>query len=493
MIREHLPALQVVVPLVAAPLATLVRRPLAAWGVALLATWTAFAIAMGLAMQVLTHGTISYPLGGWAAPWGIEYRVDALNAFLLVFVSGIGAVVLSGAPASVAHEIDGDRHVGFLTAYLLCLTGLLGICITGDLFNVFVFLEISALSSYLLIALGPSRRALTASFRYLILGTIGATFILIGIGLMYMMTGTLNMADAAARLAPVVNTRTVHAAFAFFSVGVALKMALFPLHFWLPDAYTHAPSAVSAFLAGTATKVAIYVFLRFVFSVYGVEFAFERMPLAHLLLPLALATALVCSAVAVYQDNLKQLLAWSSLAQIGYIMLGISLVSVAGLTGGIVHLFNHAIIKTAMFLAVGGVVLRRGSLQLRDLDGLATAMPWSCAAWVVGGLGLIGVPVTAGFISKWYLVGAALDAGNWFAVVLILLSSLLALAYVWRVVEAIYFREPSAETRALREAPLSMLVPTWLLLGASLFFGIYAEGTAGFAERAARGLLSGAP
>ena len=192
---------------------------------------------------------------GWPAPWGIELRIDLLNALLLLIISAISTVVLYAADVSIRQEIPADRHTLFYILYLLCLAGNLGIAATGDAFNVFVFLEISSLSAYALIALGKDRRALWASYQYLIMGTIGATFILIGIGLMYQMTGTLNMEDLSKRLPEVEQTRTVFTAFAFVIVGICLKLAMFPLHLWLPNAYTYAPSVVTAFLAATATKV----------------------------------------------------------------------------------------------------------------------------------------------------------------------------------------------------------------------------------------------
>jgi multicomponent Na+:H+ antiporter subunit D len=486
---EQLPALQIVVPLVSAPICLLLRRRLPALVFALGAAWACFGIAATLLLRVLGAGPIRYALGGWAAPWGIEYRIDVLSAFVLLFVSGVGAVVLSYAPRSLAREIPRDRQHQFVAVYLLCLTGLLGICITGDLFNLFVFLEISALSSYILISLGKRRRALTASFQYLVMGTIGATFILIGIGLLYMMTGTLNMLDMALRLGEVDGTRTVLVAFAFFTVGVALKMALFPLHLWLPDAYTYAPSVVSAFLAGTATKVSVYILLRFVFTVYGDEFAFVTMELNRLLLPLAVVAIFIPSTVAIFQPDVKRLLAYSSLAQIGYIVLGISIASADGLAAGITHMFNHAVMKTALFLAVGCVAYSIGSTRLEDLSGLGRRMPVTAFLWTLGGLGLVGVPLTAGFISKWYLLRAALERGWWPVAVLMLLSSLLALAYVWRFVEVAYFREPPVGAGANCEAPAVLVGPTALMIAAMFYFGLSTSWSAGVARQAAEDLL----
>ncbi len=495
MIAAHLPALQIVVPLIAAPACLVLRRGTWAWALALVVSWAALACAALLLEQVLRGGPVSYALGGWAAPWGIEYRVDAVNGFVLLIVAAVGAAVLPYARTSVAHELPEAQHGPFYTALLLCLSGLLGVTITGDAFNLFVFLEISSLSSYVLIALGRDRRALTASFQYLVMGTIGATFIVIGIGLLYMVTGTLNMVDLAQRVPPLVGNRTVLAAFAFLTVGIALKLALFPLHLWLPNAYAYAPSAVTGFLAATATKVSVYILLRFFFTVFGKEFSFELLTLENILIPLAVVGLLVCSTVAIYQTNVKRMLAYSSIAQVGYMILGIGLASSTGLTAGIVHLFNHAITKGGLFLALGCVFLRLGPVRLEALHGLGKHMPLTMFSFVLGGLSLIGVPLTAGFISKWYLVQAALEQDNWFLAGVVLIGSLLAVIYVWRVVEAAYLKPAPAERAGrmaqAREAPLSMLIPTWALIGASIYFGIDTSLTVGVARRAADYLLAG--
>lgn len=492
MIAQHLPVLQVILPLLAAPLCLVLKRGSLCWILATAVTWCAFAVSLALLNSVLEQGTIVYEIGDWAAPWGIEYRVDLISAFILTIVSAIGSITAPYMAKSVSREIPDDRQYLFYLMYLLCLAGLLGIAVTGDAFNLFVFLEISSLSSYVLISFGKDRRALTASFRYLIMGTLGATFYIIGVGLMYMMTGTLNIIDLATLLPAVADTRTILAALAFLTVGLCLKLALFPLHMWLPNAYTYAPSAVSVFLASTATKVAVYALIRIYFTVFGQVEQIDASAIQLVWIVLAVAGMFVGSIVAIYQTNIKRMLAYSSVAQVGYMVLGLSFASVTGVAAGIVHIFNHALMKGALFMALGGIVYCIGSCRITDFSGLGKKMPFTMAAFVGGGLSIIGVPLTVGFVSKWYLIQAALDDGMWFIALLIVASSLLAVIYIWRVVEVAYFSPaPEGAGSEIKEAPLSMLVPMWVLVAASVYFGIDATATMDIALEAADFLLGG--
>ncbi|MBY5991207.1 monovalent cation/H+ antiporter subunit D family protein [Ferrimonas balearica] len=488
---NHLPILQVILPLMAAPSALFLARPRLISTFTLTVCTLAFGISMLLWHRISVLGPWSYALGGWQAPWGIEYRIDALNAFLMVLVTAMAFVVILASRDSVEREIPLHRQGPFYILFLLALAGLLGILATGDAFNLFVFLEISSLASYALIALGQDRRALWAAYQYLIMGTIGATFILIGVGLLYMMTGTLNMADLADRLPQVAYTKTVYTAFAFVLVGVCLKLALFPLHLWLPNAYAFAPSMVTTFLAATATKVAVYVLLRFVFTVYGFTFSFDHLPLQEIHLILGLVGVFAASLAAIYQDNVKRLFAYSSVAQIGYMILGFSVASHMGLVATLLHLFNHALMKGALFLALAAVVYRTGSAEMSHFAGLGRRMPWTMGAIVVGGLSLVGVPLTVGFVSKWYLVLAMLERGWWPVAVAVLLGSLLAVIYLWKVAEVAYFKGDERCER--EEAPWSILGPTWLLVLANLYFGIDTDFTLGAATLAADQLMGATP
>jgi multicomponent Na+:H+ antiporter subunit D len=334
-----------------------------------------------------------------------------------------------------------------------------------------------------------------AAYQYLVVGTIGATFFVIGVGFLYVSTGTLNMADLAQRLPAVADQRPVLVGLAFLAVGLSLKLALFPLHFWLPNAYAYAPSTATAFLAASATKVAIYLLLRFFFTVVGATYSLDELALPAILILLSLAAIVLASTTAIFETNIKRLLAFSSVAQIGYITLGIGLQSETGLTGALVHVFNHGLMKGALFLLVGGIAYYAAPVRIADIRGLARRMPVTFAGIVIAGLSMVGAPGTVGFISKWYLVRAALERDWWWLAALIVITSVLALVYMGRIVEAAYFRAPTAGNRHgdHAEMPLSMLIPAWALVAACVYFGFDTELTADVAALAARSLLGAVP
>jgi multicomponent Na+:H+ antiporter subunit D len=486
----HLPVLQVLVPLGTAPLVMLLRPRGLAWMAATAASLCAFGVAIGITDEVRQLGSIGYHVGGWPAPYGIEISVDAFSALLLLILTGASSVALLMARGSVDAEVPEGRQHLFYTAWLLALAGFSGILVSGDAFNIFVFMEISSLATYVLISGGARRQALPAVFRYLVLGTIGATFYLIGVGLIYMMTGTLNLADMEARVRGVRELNPVLVAGAFTTVGLALKAAIFPLHAWLPNAYTYAPHVVTAFLAASSTKVALYVLFRFDFVVFHGNFPEQAVQISAFVLPLAVAAILVASAMAIAERNLKRLLAYSSVAQIGYIVLGAGMASSTALTGGIAHMFNHALAKGGLFLAIACLATRIGDLTVGGLAGAGRQMPLTMAGLVAAGLSLIGIPGTAGFVGKWYLVVAAVDLGLWGLLLAlpILVGSLMAVVYVWRLVEAAYFATPVAPSGA-GEAPGWMVLVLWGIVVLNVYFGLQPGLPLELASEAAVGLL----
>lgn len=485
----HAAPLLVVVPMLCAPLTVFMTSGRAAWILAVLATAASVFFALILLGQVQTspEGVVSYALGGWEPDYGIEFRVDALNAVILVLVTIIAFLAAIFSWPTVNAEVREEKHAMFYGAYLICVTGLAGVAITGDAFNLFVFLEISSISTYVLVALGArrDRRALTAAFHYLIMGTIGATFYVIGVGFLYAATGTLNMAVLAQEIPALTDSRSVQAGFAFIIVGLGLKAAMFPLHQWLPNAYAYAPSFMTVFLSATATKVALYALIRFLFTVFSPDFAFETASFALIFMPLAVAAMLTCSFQAVFQTDVRRTLAYSSVAQVGYMLLGISLGTAAGLSAGLFHLVNHALMKGGLFMAVAGVVLTYQGTSIRDFAGLGRSAPWTMTAFAICALSLIGVPLTAGFQSKVALLSATLDHGWWWAAFLIVFASVLAVIYMGRILEAVFFKAPDNPRKVRKEAPLLLLVPLWALALANLWIGVDANVPVGLTNAAA--------
>jgi multicomponent Na+:H+ antiporter subunit D len=268
-------------------------------------------------------------------------------------------------------------------------------------------------------------------------------------------------------------------------VGIALKLALFPLHLWLPNAYKYAPSVISVFLAATATKVAVYIMLRMVFTVFSSDFV-KITPASHIFLLLGIFGVIMASVAAINQSDVKRLLAYSSIAQISYMVLGMGLASILGITATLVHVFNHALMKGALFMACGAIVYRIGSSRFENLYGLGRQMPWTFSAICIAGLSLIGIPGTAGFISKWYFVLAALEQQSWPVVLVTLLGSLLAVIYVWKIIEVMFLHPPPDSVLAVKEAPVILLIPMWVLVIANVYFGINTELTVNIADTAAR-------
>ena len=484
---SNLPALLVVLPLAAAPIALLFASSKIfwkdlAWLTAFSASALSFLITCVLFPHTFSGEVISYSLGGYAAPLGIEYRLDIASNLLLFIVSATATLGLLFARKSVAKELPEYLQPYFYISYLLTLGGLLGVLITNDAFNMFVFLEISSLATYGMIALGftRDRRALTASFRYLIIGTVGATFFVMGVFFLYAATGTLNITDIAQQLAhqdrhdpSAQQVYSLYVAEAFILVGLAIKIALFPLHFWLPNAYAFAPSAATVFLSAAATKVSIFALLRFLFAIFGFQAGFSEETLHSIILPLAIVGMLTASLQAILVRNLKHIFAYSSIAQVGYIMLGIGIGTRASLEASFVFIFQHALAKCAIFMALGCIAYRQASLNIEACRGIAKRMPWTMAAFTIAAMGLIGVPLTGGFISKWLLASAALQADYWLIAFFISIVSLMAALYVWRVLEAAYLKAPPEGAPPQREeAPLSMLLPLWITALASVYFGL---------------------
>ena len=480
--NDHYPALLIISPLLFAFLVSgmaWIRKglcyPLAVVGAGLCA-W----FSVQLFADVLRNGPVQYRLGGWEAPWGIGYHVDTLNGLVLALVSVLAFINLVATRRGVTAEFA-EKEGAFYTLYLLFIVGLVGMVVTGDLFNLYVLLEVASLTSYALIALGGERAPL-ASLNYLFMGTIGGCFYLLGVGYLYIMTGSLNMADVASLLPDIYSSSAVWVAFTFCMVGVGVKMAFFPLYVWLPNAYTCAPSAVSSLIAPLMTKVMVYVMIRLMLSVFSIKFTFSVLNLGDAMVWLSILAVVMGASLALAQKNLKRMFCYIIVSEIGYMVGGVWLGNAAGMTGAILHILNDALMTISLFLAAGSIHYRISGLEFHQLRGLFHRMPVTMACFVAVGLSIIGVPPTCGFFSKWYLITGALQAGQYGFVGALLFSSLVNVILFFRVFEISYYGDMQhvhghgSPPEPRTEAPATMLAPLLILSAGLVVIGM-ATGT----------------
>jgi multicomponent Na+:H+ antiporter subunit D len=479
---EQLPAIIILTPLVTSFLifASGWWYRKIAYPMAVAATSICLLSAGAILNSVIGKGIISYWIGGWKPPWGIEYRIDHLNAIMLLLVSGLALLTTLHAKKSVERELA-DKTTLFWSLFMLMVTGLLGICITGDLFNLFVLLEVVSLSGYALISMGE-KRAVYASFRYVIIGTIGASFYLLGVGYLYIATGSLNMADLAQLLPNLYQSKTVLIGFVFILIGLSIKMALFPLHVWLPDAYTYAPSAVTTAVAPLMTKVMAYAIIRVMFTVFKAEFTVSVLGVTDVMVWLGTIAIVFGAIMALSQNDYKRMLSYVIIAEIGYIVGGVGVANSAAIKGAIFHIVNDALMMACLFAVAGMVMHQTGGHQISDFKGIYKTMPITAIIFTVGASSVIGVPPTCGFFSKWYLLLGGIEAGQWPFVIALLLCTLINVALFFRIVDqGLYLHaqshgskppEPSREPHA-GEAPLSMLIPGCVLAILILLVGVF--------------------
>jgi multicomponent Na+:H+ antiporter subunit D len=489
---DHWLPLAAFTPLLAGALTPAVAagRPAAARAFALAtATWTGI-LVLHLVRRVVASGPFSYALGGWGAPYGIELRFDELSAFALPICLVVTlALVYSGPAARVTRAAP--RAPWYYSLLLINLGGMVGFVAAADLFNLFVFMELVSVSSYALVAAGGGRIAALAAFKYLVAGGVSSALILFCIGVLYALTGSLNMADVSLRLGEAGTAAPVALALAGLAAGFMLKAALFPLHAWLPDAHASAPSPVSAILSGLVVKLGIIGLLR-MYALFNAVPAVTLAPLNDALAWLGALAILAGAFFALFQQDIKLMLAYSTVSNIGYIVMGIGLATEPAVTGSAVHVLNHALIKATLFFAAGALIHQTGYRTLHDLRGVARAMPWTTLALAIGALSVVGLPPTAGFIGKWYIALGALEAGRPGFAAVLLLGALLIFIYYIRMLNAFYFRAPAhAEMLAVREAPASMLVPVLILAAICLLGGLLGRGPALLVAPAVSRVLGG--
>lgn len=433
----------------------------------------------GFITYLSADGPLRYFFGGWEPPIGIEFVYDGLSAFFVLVINCIAFLVLLHSFHISKREFP-KKQMPYYSITMLLMLGFNGMVLTGDLFNLYVFLEISSLSSYALISNG-NRPAPVAAFRYLIIGTVGGSFYLLGVGFLYTVTGTLNILDMIPMLPSFAGNSAVVAASILMVAGIGVKAALFPIHGWLPDSYTFANSTSSTLIAPIGTKVAAYVLVRVILFLFGFELIDEVVPISTLLGILAALGILYGSIMAIAQTEMKRMLAYSSVSQIGYIILGISLGNLFGFIGAILHVLNHAVMKACLFMTAGNLRLQEGHSDISRFDDTyRKKYPWTMFSFSTAAISMVGLPPLAGFFSKWYLALGTIEAGSWLFLAVILISSLLNAVYFFRILEKVYMKNPEADdTAAIKELPpenneagASMLIPTFVLAISLFLIGL---------------------
>jgi len=412
-----------------------------------------------------SYGTIVYSVGSWKPPEGIAMVLDGLTSFMLVTVNLVAFIV------SIYAINYMERYTSkwkFYTLFLLMLAGMNGVIITGDMFNLFVFLEIASVASYALVAFGTERHGLEAAFKYAVMGTVGSLFILLGIAFLYSHTSTLNMADMGSVLAGKGSTSLIRLVSVLFLMGFGLKTALIPFHAWLPDAHSSAPAPISAMLSGVLIKsLGIYALMRIFYNVVGMS-----PELVSTVMLLGAISMVVGGLLALGQWDFKRLLAYSSISQVGYIILAIGLGTPLGILAGIFHLFNHSVFKSLLFLNSGAVEYSTGNRDLQQMGGLGKKMPLTGLTNLTASMSIAGIPPFSGFWSKLFIIVAIVQAGYYGYAFWAVLVSVLTLAMYVKVTKYAFFGALREKWEQIKEVPVFMKLSMVMLAFICLIGGV---------------------
>jgi multicomponent Na+:H+ antiporter subunit D len=443
------------------------------WPIAVAVVASMVVVSIMNLTNIMQNGEIHYAFSGWPAPLGIEWVADGLASIMMVALSLLGLVTLIFAGQTSPKDLGG-RVVHFYISILLLLSALTGIVFAGDLFNLFVFLEVAALSSYALVGVAGGR-ALVAAFRYLIFGTLGASFYLLGVSYFYAATGTLNMGDMAENIPHLLTSKAVVGGLLFMLIGLGIKMALVPFHAWLPDAYTHAPDSVSPILASLVTKVALLGWIRIIFWVLGAKVVLHDIPILLFVGILGALAAVMGAVLALTQHDLKRMFAYGGISHIGIILIGVSQGNQTGFVGGILYLLNDAVMQAALFFWAGVAMRQYGAQNLSDVRKIGAQAPWMIVVLVILAMGMIGLPPTGGFFGKWYIILGALEASNYVAVGAVLLSTMLTLAYFVKLFEGVFRLSPTISERQRVATPLPFKLSLGITSAAIVILGLLSD------------------
>lgn len=480
---QHAPVIHLLAPFYAAITICIAGmwRKETAYPIAVTALSLSLLSAVVTLIKVGIAGPVIYAMGGWSAPFGIHFHIDALSALMAVLIQVVALLTAIHSRHPI-HSSIGEKSYLYYPLFLLFVTGVTGICQTADAFNLYVLIEVSALTSYALIAMGE-KRSVHASFNYLLVGSLGATLYLLGVGYLYLKTGTLNMQDLNFIMTTreLFSTPTIQVALILLMVGLWIKMAQFPFHGWLPNAYTWAPSPSAALMGPLMTKVMVYVMIRFMISVYGLDAIVDSMWTTWVPY-LAIAGIVYGSLMALSQHYLRRMVTYIIVAEIGYMVGAAWLATELSITAAFYHVISDALMTLALFLCIAAMRVRHDIRSIHDMENIFKKMPITMVAFSIVALSLVGIPPTSGFISKWYLISAGIDAGHWPYIIALLLASFANAVIFFRIFEIGVFGKKPAEghhhkeshdKKYLSEAPFSMLIPCLVISASIILLGIF--------------------
>ncbi len=438
-------------------------------------------VSILLIPEVMRDGLVISTTAGFKPPIAIDMAVDRLGLFLVLIASILGFVV------SIYNlfYMDEEPQDKFHALFTLLIAGITWMIITGDIFNLFVAFEVTSIAAFGLVGYHRDKGAIEAGFKYLVMGSIGGSFLLVGIVMLYAATGTLNIVDIAQRSAHFIFHQKL-LPYALIFTGLGIEGALFPLNAWLPDAHPAAPSSVSSILSGIMTTAAIYAIIRLT------NVIFDYHQIYIFLMIFALLTLIFGETAAFFQKDIKRMLAYSTIGQTGLFFFAYSLHTVDGLEGAFMQIVSHSLAKGMLFLIVGGMILRVGSRNIEDFVGIGRKMKVSSFFLAIGAFSLMGLPPFFGFWSKLRIILAALEGANTFlliSVVIILLMSVVEGAYFFKLLQMMYFGKPQKEV-VVKEMPYGMLFGVTVLGLILLVISFYPMPVMDFMHRTAVDLLN---
>lgn len=413
-------------------------------------------------INVLRHGSYLYNIGNWGPKIGIQFNIDLFSTFMSLFILSLSLLIIIYSLRVIEHEIYSPQIPVYYSLLFLLILGMVGITITNDLFNTYVFMEILAITSCSIISIKRYKENYLAAYKYLILNTLGSLSFLFGVALLYMVTGYLNFGEIYIRINEVwtLYSTNLLLALGLMVTGLAIKAAVFPLHIWLPDAHSSAPTPSSALLSGLVVKVYIFTAMKLLYRAIGFSIV-DAIHIPRFITYLAVSGIIMGSVFAIGQKDIKRLLAYSSVAQIGYIVLGFGIGTEQGLSAAMFHVITHGLMKTLLFLSAGAIIFKTGKRDIRTFQGLGYKMPVTMILFTVGALGMIGIPGLNGFMSKWYLGFAVLEINQPIYLVIMLFSSFLNAMYYMPIIITAFLmgNDDKKEEMHVEDLPRTMLIP----------------------------------